>query len=163
MSDKSEPLAHILRPPLPWRDPADEDTECGHKSSEFARVLTGAEAISKIKAEGKRRASLDMCMTCIDTLSRWSISRQMGMAVEGDHAVMSTFDDDPMRRLQREFTNRRRDDGDDRMNKELRAMAYLVERHRDEFDAIMDGSVVLFDDLRRMRKAPDEAAPGGNL
>lgn len=129
------PLSHIARSPLPWRDPADNDTECGKPVSEFTSVITADAAIALVKKHGQARAAFLLCMTCVQTTSRHGFRDPTGQC---------TFDGQPTERLSREFGKRR-----EQTDRELRAMAELVVRHRDEFDDLLSGLVVPIAELRR--------------
>jgi hypothetical protein len=121
-----EPVDHILRPRLPWRDP-DEGaiTECGYDASKV-KTLTRAEFFQRVKDLGKQRTAMLTCMTCSDTAGRWG-----------------TWDDDPRLALQREiewerghaYWSRSPDKNGHRLKDELTAIAGLIEAHRDEFEA----------------------------
>lgn len=111
----SEPLSHIQRTPLPWRESA--LTECGRPIAEMALVITVDEARRRAAEMGKQRFSLFHCMTCTHTVGSWP-----------------SWESDPLGRLSRESR------GDlDLVTKELRAIAALIEAHRDEFDAFVEG------------------------
>ena len=133
-----EPISHIARAVLPWRDASDNDTECGKPVTEFARVVTFEEASALWKKHGQQRAAFILCMTCVSTAQRWSPR----------HAAHLTFEGEPTERISREFGKRR-----EQMDRELRAMAELVTRHRDEFDDLMAGRVVPIAELRRARES----------
>lgn len=120
-----EPVDHILRPRLPWRE-SDEGaiTECGYDASKV-KTLTRSEFFQREKDLGKQRTAMLMCMTCSDTARRWG-----------------TWDDDPRLALQREIEWERgtsywraHDDRGQRLKDELNAIATLIEAHRDEFEA----------------------------
>jgi len=121
-----EPVDHILRPFLPWRDAtADAITECGYDASKV-KTLTRAEFFQRVKDLGKQRAAMLTCMTCTNTAQRW-----------GD------WSDDPRLALQREIEWERgghysRDDRGNRMLDELLAIERLIGAHRDEFDGLVD-------------------------
>jgi hypothetical protein len=136
----TEPLAHIARSVLPWRDPTDNDTECGKAVSEFAKVITWEAALALVKQHGQQRAMFLMCMTCIETTRRYGYRTAVGQC---------TFDGEPTDRLSREFGKRR-----EQTDKELRAMGELVRRYRPEFDDLLSGAVVPIAELRRTRKMP---------
>lgn len=137
-----EPISHIARSPLPWRAATDNDTECGKPVAEFAHVITWDEAIALVVKHGRQRAAFLLCMTCTSTSQRWMM-RNDGTRSEGQ----CTFEDMPTERLSREFGKRR-----EQTDRELRAMGELVTRYRDEFDALMDGSVVPIAELRRKQQ-----------
>ena len=130
-----EPLAHIARSPLPWREPTDNDTECGKSVADFARVISWDEALAIVRKHGQQRAAFVMCITCWQTTHRHGFRSPSGQA---------TFEDEPTERLSREFGKRR-----EQTDRELRAMAELVSRHREEFDDLLSGVVVPIAELRR--------------
>jgi hypothetical protein len=112
-------ITHIERPNLPWRN--ERRTECG-LDAERHPTWTRAEAVAKFKELGQQRFSLFVCMTCKGTAER--------------HA---TWEDDPascMARYARPVLGNA-DDAHRLICAELRAIALLVEAHRDEFDAVL--------------------------
>ena len=139
MPEPPTPLAHVARSPLPWRDPADNDTECGKAVTEFAKVISWDEAIALVKRHGAQRAAFILCMTCVETTRRWGFREEQGQC---------SFDGQPTDRLSREFGKRR-----EQTDRELRAMGELVTRYREEFDDLLSGHVVPISELRRTKKA----------
>jgi hypothetical protein len=135
-----EPVDHILRPTLPWRD-ATQITECGFNAASVP-TLTREEFFARMKDLGQRRTAMMTCMTCAQTAARWG-----------------TWDDDPRRALEREIqweTAWRRSDRGELLRDKLLAVASLIEAHRDEFDALLKAS-----EQRRewlVRKAANAAA-----
>jgi hypothetical protein len=124
-----EPVDHVLRPQLPWRQGDGAITECGYDASQV-KTLTREEYFQRVRDMGQQRASLLTCMTCADTAKRWG-----------------TWNDDPGRALDREITWecggsywRNRDDRGFRLRDELLAIAALIEAHRDEFDVLMSAN-----------------------
>jgi hypothetical protein len=116
-----EPVDHILRPQLPWRDGGGV-TECGYDASKV-KTLTREEYFSRVKELGTQRSALLTCMTCGDTARRWG-----------------TWEDDPRKALQREiewetYSRWSRDERGVRLRDELLAVAELIANHREEFDA----------------------------
>lgn len=118
-----EPVDHILRPLLPWRDNA-AVTECGFDASKV-NTLTRDEFFRRERDMGKQRASMLTCMTCSQTAHRWG-----------------TWDDDPRLALHREIEwerggnyYRERTSRGQLLRDELVAVAALIAAHRDEFDA----------------------------
>lgn len=117
-----EPVDHILRPQLPWRDSA-AITECGYDASKV-QTLTRHEFFERLKEFGQQRTAMLTCMTCSDTAKNWG-----------------TWEDDPRRALEREIKwewglgYRAREDRGQLLRDELMAVAALVEAHREEFDA----------------------------
>jgi len=112
-----EPLKHIYRSPLPWRDP--DLTECGRVPAEFAVVVSRDEAAADFKRLGQQRASLFYCMTCTRTATRHP-----------------TWDESPSGRVAREaeWSVSAKDRGR-LFDAELRALALLAKEHREQFDA----------------------------
>lgn len=114
-----EPVDHIMRPQLPWRDgPA--ITECGY-SGEKVKSLTREEFFVRVKEMGTQRAALFTCMTCAQTAGRWG-----------------TWDDDPRRALEREIqweAGWSRQDRGNQLRDELVAIAELIASHSEEFTA----------------------------
>lgn len=118
-----EPVDHILRSPLPWRDSSTQITECGCDPAQV-RAITRDEYLSRVKEMGPQRASLFTCMTCASTADRWS-----------------TWDQDPRLVLYREIEWERggayyheRTDRGQALKDELLAIADLIAAHREEFD-----------------------------
>lgn len=114
-----EPVDHVLRPKLPWRDEQDI-TECGYDASKVT-TLTREEFIARRKEMGEQRTAILTCMTCKDTAARWH-----------------DWDTDPRAAIQREIEWEHRgrwsrDDGRERLAFELRAIAALIDAHHDEF------------------------------
>jgi hypothetical protein len=113
-----EPVDHILRPQLPWRD-APSITECGYDASKV-KTLTRSEFFDRLKELGKQRSAMLTCMTCAETATRWG-----------------TWEDDPRavleRELQWEYRWRRTSERGQRLHDELLAIAALIAEHKDEF------------------------------
>lgn len=114
-----EPVDHVLRPKLPWRDEG-AITECGLDASKV-KALSREELFARLKDMGQQRTALLTCMTCVDTARRWH-----------------DWDADPRAAIQREIEWEHRgrwsrDDGRERLAFELRAIASLIDAHRDEF------------------------------
>ena len=137
MSD--EPLTHVLRPSLPWRDATTAMTECGLRADSYP-TASRAEASAKWRKLGAQRASLWFCMTCVQTAERWP-----------------TWDDDPAGCLGRYIERvRYRDTTEsDEFRRELVAIAQLIELHRDDFDGLLSdlGETVSLGDRRAARGA----------
>jgi hypothetical protein len=121
-----EPVDHILRPQLPWRDGANAITECGYDGTKV-KTITRDEFQQRLKDFGRQRTAMISCMTCSDTAGRYG-----------------TWDDDPRRAIQREveWECRWRNTNEHglRLRDELTAIATLIEAHRDEFDALVSGN-----------------------
>jgi hypothetical protein len=107
-----EPIDHIERSCPPWRR-GDRLTECGLTADNHP-TLTRAAAIAKIKEMGIQRASLFLCMTCMNTADRWE-----------------TWEANPASCINRETDHYR--DKTQPIHAELRAIAALIAAHPDEF------------------------------
>lgn len=126
MTDYTAPpdiIDHIRRPHLPWRDQA-QSTECGRDIADVKGLISRDEAHARLKRLGHKRATFSMCLTCLETAERWK-----------------AWADDPAEALRREAQNiSRRDQARVALlNKELRAIAALIQAHRDEFDGYLTG------------------------
>lgn len=156
--DKVGPVDHIARLPLPWRTEADY-TECGKPLADYAtdRLVTADEVQARIKRIGKQRAAFTVCMTCADTVFRWSGSggRNVLGAIEREiqatqyasppHPGESTRD---RSRSERMWARRQR------LEAEVEALAALVAAHREEFDGYLAGraDTVSLADRRQARR-----------
>lgn len=113
-----EPVDHVLRPKLPWRDES-ALTECGYDASKVS-ALTREDYFARFKEMGQQRCALLTCMTCGDTARRWV-----------------TWEDDPRKALEREIqweTAWSRDKRGVRLRDELQVIAALIQEHREEFE-----------------------------
>lgn len=120
MSDErpADKLDHVVRPSLPWRQ--EYITECGRPGAELP-VITKDELVARVKRLGQQRTVFTVCMTCYDRV-RYS----------------HTWEVAPESVLEREI--RRRDpDEIRRLRRELAAVTALVDKYRDEFDAMVTG------------------------
>ncbi len=122
----SEPVDHIERPALPWR--LDERlTECGKPTDKVRAVITRDAAVAKVKQQGRRRAAMSTCMTCwgVAEFNRdWSQSPTEVVAREAKRNYGRGFGGEG---------------GETLLDRELRAIAALVEAHREEFDGFLHG------------------------
>lgn len=113
-----EPLDHVRRPDLPWR--ISTLTECGRPVKDVGKCIERDELLARLKKYGKQRTGLLTCMTCWRTSADWK-----------------TFADDPVQAMYREvYGGMSRNTG---LAAELRAIAALVEKYRDEFDGYLAG------------------------
>ena len=122
-----QPIDHIARPALPWRNP--DRTECGRLLTDVASVVDRSVIEAKIKRHGQQRAAFTTCMTCAQTSDRyrtWEVDPVEVMLRELDRSRAWKWNPDPS-------------DGTVRTVHELRAIAALIDAHRDEFDAYVDG------------------------
>jgi hypothetical protein len=116
-SDK--PLDHVRRPDLPWR--TSTTTECGRPVKDVAGCIERDDLLARLKTHGKQRTGMLTCMTCWQTAARWG-----------------TFDADPVQAIYREVYGAS-SRGNEAFAGELRALAALAEKYRDEFDGYVAG------------------------
>lgn len=123
---------HVRRPDLPWR--VNPLTECGRRLDDVRGVISREELAARLRRDGQQRTAFTVCMTCLSTVSRWP-----------------QWDKDPVEAMAREFHGYRRHD---RLADELRAIAAVVEAHRDEFDGYLAGlgETVRLDAVRRAKR-----------
>jgi len=122
-------LDHIERVPLPWREGEPGLTECGKPVAAVSAFLSHDEAREKFKAQGQQRAAMSTCMTCASAADRrWSASW-----AASPHQVVARWLNEGGRPWGHPPS------GDGRIDRELRAIALLVEAHRPEFDGLMAG------------------------
>lgn len=127
------PLPHVRRSGLPWRD-ADR-TECGQPLWTIAaeHLLDRAQALNVVRDQGIETARQTLCWPCVDSTVR-----------------TPEWDADPVRALLRELTGSGGPPQD--LAADLRALAALVDRHGDEFEALREGmGGVVSLDARRAR------------
>lgn len=125
----TEPLAHIARSSPPWRQPT--HTECGRQLNDTAKVISREEALALVKEHGQQRAAFLLCMTCCTT---------------GDRYAGVTWEQSPSNVVARDGNASKWKTEPTEMDRELFAIAALVEAHRDEFDgylADLDSTVSL--------------------
>lgn len=116
-------ITHIQRANLPWRD--ERVTECGLDASRHP-TWSRAEVQAKQKKLGKQRLAMLTCMTCLSTYERHTSWEEDPASCMLRHAQGNT------RRWVRNPSPEQRAFSD-----ELRAIAMLVEAHREEFDSIL--------------------------
>lgn len=135
---RDEPLTHISRTPLPWRDPG--KTVCGHPIAQYPDhlVVNLADARAMQKRLGKQRFALAICMTCAHNVGHWA-----------------SWDENPFGRMQREVTGGGFGKREPELEAELRAIATLIAARRDEFDGLVaafaSGDVPTIQQLRQKR------------
>jgi hypothetical protein len=118
-----EPVDHILRPRLPWREEREPAiTECGFDAQKV-KTLTRAEFFQRLKDLGQQRTAMFTCMTCTQTARRWP-----------------TWDDDPRQAIDREVNWEcawRNNGRGQQLKDELLAVAALITAHADEFRSLV--------------------------
>lgn len=124
MSEPAVRLDHIMRAPLPWRA-GSPLTECGRDTASLEAVLTLDGFRAKIRRDGQTRAKLTSCVTC------WTAAERYVRWADDPTAVVGR----ECGRLRWEFAGGQPNPDRVRMNAELRVLAALVDRHRDEFDS----------------------------
>lgn len=135
-------LTHIERPSLPWR--IEKMTECGLDADRHP-TWTREESQSIAKKLGRQRFAMHCCMTCMSTAqhhARWEDDPASCMVRHASSMTLSAYG-----RIRPNLAEEKR-----RFADELRAIALLIEAHRDEFDALVEslGDVV---DISQKRRA----------
>lgn len=127
-----EPLKHIRRPHLPWRE--SPLTECGRTVTDVRDWIDRAEALALADKHGIRRAAFLICMTCMTTANQWP-----------------EWHENPAGALAREFLGAARDP---ELGDHLTALGLLVTAHRAEFDELLAGmkATASLDDARKKRR-----------
>lgn len=127
------PRDHVARPALPWRSA--DLTECGRPVGDVKSVITRDQLTDRLRKDGRARVAYSVCMTCWQTAERWK-----------------TFDQDPIEAIRREVYLPR--DNDDQLRTELRGLAALAAKYRDELDAFVAGmgETVRFERRRKERR-----------
>ena len=135
-----EPVDHIERPRLPWREKEEASlTECGYAAVKV-KTLTRSEFQRRLGEYGQQRTALLTCWTCMETARRWG-----------------AWDDDPRQAVEREiqWEGRWNEDRGHRLRDELRAIAILINRHNPEFTKVVreiEGIVDLRERKRQSRQ-----------
>lgn len=143
-----EPVDHIVRAILPWREAEKGLTECGLAAASFPTIARET-YFARRREMGAQRAALFTCMTCAGVVCHYA-----------------PWDDDPVSAISREapnywsgydhdgYTRRSPDPKHEGFRRELRAIAALIESHRQEFDAHVAGlgAVSELDEARRKKK-----------
>jgi hypothetical protein len=135
-------ITHIERPSLPWRP--ERKTECGLDVTRHA-TWTRDEAVEIGKKLGRQRFSMHVCMTCMGTAERhatWEVDPASCLVRHASQMTLTRWG------RSKSATDEQRHFAD-----ELRAIAALIEAHRDEFDALIlsYGEVVDLTARRRER------------
>lgn len=151
--EKVGPVDHITRVVLPWRS-APELTECGKPVTGLTdRLVTRAEAASRIQRVGKQRAAFSLCMTCASTSDRQRnlyghTEDPVGAVARATGAVRHAAPPWNGRDETKDWRER------ERLTTEFEAIAALIAAHRDEFDGYLSGreQTVSLADRRRLRR-----------
>ena len=114
-----DPLEHVARPVVPWSTRTGL-TECGRKISDVAAVIDLPTFVVKFNKLGKTRMAMTTCMTCWNRL-------QYGAHV---------WEKNPVGVLIRDLE---RHDEKAVIAVEVRALAALVDAHRQEYDDLITG------------------------
>jgi hypothetical protein len=130
------PVRHLRRVAPPWA--VDDYTVCGRPIADVARLVEYDEAKALVDRWGQARAHFLFCQTCLSRHGRKGDRPSMfathPAAVTSDWAGRATWVKDPLA---------------ERTRAELLALADLVERHREEYDATVHAH--LTDELRGRR------------
>lgn len=123
---------HIIRADLPWRKAG--LTECGRRIDSVAGWTTMAAIIDRVKRLGKQRTAFTVCMTCYTT--GWNYQ---------------SWEQDPIDVMRRHSVRYGQHNDNDILRAELRAIAALIEMHREEFDNYLQGLSETIDLAARRR------------
>jgi hypothetical protein len=134
MSEPELTRDHIIRADLPWRKA--DLTECGRKISEVKGWTTADVIRARERDLGKQRTAFTVCMTCWNTTSNYQ-----------------SWEQDPTNVISRHCQRWGRNNELDVLRAELRAIAALIEAHRDEFDGYIEGLSETIDLASRRRRA----------
>jgi hypothetical protein len=142
----TETLDHIIRNRIPWQ--TDKGiTECGKEVSSVKAAMSWEDFAAKFKREGQQRAAMTTCMTC------WGRYETMAhLQQDWKHSPSSVIGRECQRIEYRSGYGASKTDN--QLDREFRALAALVEAHRDEFDGYLTGleSTVNMADARANRK-----------
>lgn len=119
MTTPDPPRDHVRRPDLPWRTA--NLTECGRPVGDVKSFITRDELDARLRKDGRARVAFSVCMTCWQTATRWK-----------------TFNQDPVEAIRREVYLPR-EGTEDLLRVELRGLAALADKYRDEFDEFVKG------------------------
>lgn len=127
------PRDHIRRLDLPWRELG--LTECGRPLDDVGQWITRDQIVARVKQDGIQRAAYSTCMTCLETVQRWP-----------------SWGQNPAQFLIRQLGHYGRPD--EQMATDLRAIALLIEAHKEEFAELVAGlqSTVDLDARRRAKR-----------
>jgi hypothetical protein len=141
----TEPVDHVIRPPLPWR--GDSLTECG-KPVDGNRCITIEELTARLASLGHVRTVFTCCVTCCKTIDRTRIHR---------------WEDNPVGVMRRELERVGHGPRGDILRQELLAIAMLVDAHRDEFTELMAGLSDTTNLTARRPRRARRTADGGRV
>ena len=144
----TETLDHIIRNRIPWQ--TDEGiTECGKDVSDVKAAISWERFAEKFKREGQQRAAMTTCMTCWSRYADTSHLQQ-----DWQHSPSSVIGRECGRLEYR--TGYGKAKTDNQLDKEFRALAALVEAHREEFSGYLAGleMTVSLGERRATRKTP---------
>lgn len=127
----SETLDHIIRNRIPWQ--VDRGvTECGKEVAGVKAAISWDDFAAKFKTQGQQRAAMTTCMTCWE---RWGTMSHLQQ--DWFHSPSSVIGRECSRLEYRSGYGAGK--RDNQLDKEFRALAALVEAHRDEFTSYLDG------------------------
>lgn len=117
-----QPLHHIRRAALPWQQDR-HMTECGKRQLDVASCIGRDDFEALKKRHGKTRTAMLVCITCMQTAQRHP-----------------TFEQSPVRAVAREVDYMRHPVRREvsAINRELRAVASLIERYPEEFRQLVE-------------------------
>lgn len=126
-------VTHLLRVRLPWS--TTDKTECGKDPEQFKRVCSRADAVRRWKEIGQGRAQYEFCMTCVQTANRHPEFKDQPVAATKRGSYWMT------------------EAHDARAVAELRAVALVLDTHREEFEAAVEEILTApsLDDFRQQK------------
>lgn len=128
VDEKLEILDHIERSVPPWQ--RDRFTECGRFVRDVVSIKTADEIRAKVAKVGKQRAAFSTCMTCAErwrSHDGWEANPIAVVHRSTERGQWSSY-----------FVRGEKDARSERVREELRAVALLVERHREEYDKALE-------------------------
>jgi len=143
-------IDHVERPELPWRQPEQALTECGLVAAAYP-TISRLELAQRWKEWGQQRTAMTVCMTCFNTAQHWRTWEQDPL-----HGIERAAKLEPHRWVPpgfQEINPAIASEGSP-LRTELRAIAILIERHRDEFNGLVVGlgQVSSLDQQRQKRR-----------
>jgi hypothetical protein len=147
-----DPVDHIARAVLPWREAERGLTECGLAAASYPTIDREA-YFQRLTDFGKTRAAMLTCVTCSDVVRHhapWHVDPVSAIEREVTH-YFGRYSEDRPRPPNPKYEPFRR---------ELRAIAALIAAHREEFDAYLVGlgTVSELDEARRKKQAAGKKA-----
>lgn len=140
--DGKATITHVARRDLPWRKAA--LTECGLDLEKHV-AISPDDLAERVKKLGHQRTAMLTCMTCWNTSDRYGST----YGWRGPHHIVLSA-------IEREVQWARHHPGTAPFMADVKAIEVLVQRHRDEFDELLEDQreTVSLADERKARRAP---------